>query len=161
VTDRRAGLARALGGPSARRRRHRRFVLGAVLLLLVAAALLVLGSGEEDDFPGEAAATCDEFEARLRAEFELSFPEGVPTPEAEEIYLSHAFADTTQDLVDALLALEPSGEARAGVDAMQALVDQLRDDPSVGVGANPFTATVAPRFDEAGIPACGSGFLAA
>lgn len=159
MTDRRAGLARALGGPSARRRRHRRFVVGAILLLLVAAALLVLGSGE-DDFVDEAATTCDEFEDRLRAEFRLSFPEGVPTPEAEEIYLSHAFADTTQDLVDALDALEPSGEARAGVEAMQALVDELRDDPSVGVGANPFTATVAPRFDEAGILACGSGFLA-
>jgi hypothetical protein len=162
VTDRRAGLARALGGPQERRRRHRRFLAAAVALLLVAAVLLLLGGrDDDDDFAEQAAPICDEFEARLRREFELSFPDGVPTPEAEEIYLSHAFADTTQELVDALAALEPSGDARAGVEAMQALVDQLRDDPSVGVGTNPFTATVAPRFDTAGASACGSGFLAA
>lgn len=159
MTDRRAGLARALGGPAARRRRHRRFLIGAIVLLLVAAALLAFG-GDDDDFADEATPICDQFEERLRAEFALSFPEGVPTAEAEEIYLSHAFADTTQELVDALAALDPSGDALAGVHAMQALVDQLRDEPSVGVGANPFTPTVAPRFDEAGAPACGSGFLA-
>ena len=43
---------------------------------------------------------------------------------------------------------------------MQAVVDQLRVEPSVGVGVNPFAADVAPRFDDAGVPACGSGFLA-
>ena len=103
-----------------------------------------------------------EFEGRLRNEFELSFPDGVPTPEAEETYLSRAFADTTQELVDALAALEPSGgDAQDGIEAMQALVDQLRVEPSIGVGTNPFAPTVAPPFDAAGVPACGSGFLAA
>jgi hypothetical protein len=160
VTDRRARLARALGGPQARRRRHRRVLLGAIVLLAVAAALLAIGGDDDDGFAEAATPICDDFETRLRNEFELSFPDGVPTPEAEATYLSRAFADTTQELVDALAALEPSGDARAGVEAMQALVDQLRDDPSVGVGANPFTATVAPRFDDAGAPACGSGFLA-
>ena len=161
MTDRRAALSRALGGRQVRRRRHRRFLLAAIVLLLVAAALLAFGGDDGDDFADDATPICDEFETRLRDEFELSFPEGVPTPEAEEIYLSHAFADTTQELVDALALLEPAdADARAGVDAMQALVDQLREDPSVGVGANPFTATVAPRFDQADVPACGSGFLA-
>lgn len=160
MTDRRAGLARALGGPQARRRRHRRFLLGAIAVLAVATALLVLGGDDDDGFAEAATPICDEFETRLRNEFELSFPDGVPTPEAEAEYLSRAFADTTQELVDALAALEPSGDARDGVEAMQAVVDQLRDDPSVGVGENPFTATVAPRFDDAGAPACGSGFLA-
>lgn len=162
MTGRRAALARALGGPSVRRRRHRRFIAAAVLLLVVAAALVVLGDDDGNDGGFAAAATpvCDRFEERLRAEFELSFPEGVPTAEAEEIYLSHAFADTTQELVDELAALEPTGEARGGVEAMQELVDRLREEPSIGVGANPFTAAVAPRFDEAGVPACGSGFLA-
>lgn len=124
--------------------------------------LLATGGDDDDDgFAADAAPICDDFEVRLRDEFQLSFPEGVPTPEAEETYLSHAFADTTQELVDALAALEPSsGDARDGVAAMQDLVDQLRVDPSVGVGTNPFAPTVAPRFDAAGVPACGSGFLA-
>ena len=160
MTGRGTGLARALGGPAARRRRHRRFLVGAIVLLLVAGALLFLDRNGDDGFADEATPICDQFEERLRNEFELSFPEGVPTPEAEEIYLSRAFADTTQDLVDELAALDPTGDALEGVEAMQALVDQLREDPSVGVGANPFTATVAPRFDDAGAPACGSGFLA-
>jgi hypothetical protein len=161
VTDRRAGLARALGGPQARRRRHRRFLAGAILLLLVAGVLLYVGRDDDDGgFADAATPICDEFEARLRREFELSFPDGVPTPDAEETYLSHAFADTTQELVDALGALAPSGAAADGVDAMQALVDQLRVEPSAGVGANPFAATVAPRFDAAGVTSCGSGFLA-
>jgi hypothetical protein len=161
VSDRRAGLARALGGRQARQRRHRRFLIGAIALLVVAGVLLAVGGEGDDGFAEDAAPICDEFEARLRSEFELSFPDAIPTPEAEAEYLSHAFADTTQELVAALAALEPDdADARAGVEAMQALVDQLRTDPSVGVGTNPFEATVAPRFDDAGVPACGSRFLA-
>jgi hypothetical protein len=161
VTDRRAGLARALGGRQARQRRHRRFLVGAIVLLLVAGALLAFGGGDDDGFAEAATPICDEFETRLRSEFDLSFPDSVPTPEAQAEYLSHAFADTTQELVTALAALEPDGaDARAGIEAMQALVDQLRDDPAVGVGTNPFTATVAAHFDAADVPACGSRFLA-
>lgn len=162
MTDRRAGLARALGGRQVRRRRHRRFLVVAIVLLLVAGVLLAIGGDDGDDgFAEGATPICDEFETRLRREFELSFPDAVPTPEAEAEYLAHAFADTTQELVTALAALEPEGaDARAGVEAMQALVDQLRTDPSIGVGVNPFEATVAPRFDDAGVPACGSRFLA-
>lgn len=174
MSSRRTGIARALGGPATRRRRHRRFALLALVLLLVAGALVVLGSddddGDDDGGTGStgstepvetfatAAEACTAFEQRLLDEFELSFPEGAPTSEAEAEYLSHAFADTTEDLVVTLRALDPPG-AESAIDALAALVEQLRDDPSIGVGANPFTPTVAPAFDAAGIPECGSEFL--
>lgn len=168
MTSRRSGIARALGGPAVRRRRHRRFLLLAVVLLLVAGALVVLG-GDDDDGDlatgtteaatyDSAAEACTAFEQRLLDEFELSFPEGPPTPEAEAEYLSRAFADTTEDLVVALRSLDPPGAASA-IDALDALVQQLRDDPSIGVGTNPFAPTVAPAFDAAGLPECGSEFL--
>ena len=169
----RSGIARALGGPAERRQRHRRFVLVAVVLLLVAGALVVLGGDDgEDRDDGDAptgtteavetfataAEACTAFEQRLLDEFELSFPEGPPTPEAEAEYLSHAFADTTEELVAALRSLDPAG-AEPAVDELDALVQQLRDDPSIGVGVNPFAARVAPAFDAAGLPECGSEFL--
>lgn len=163
----RSGIARALGGPDARHRRHRRFVLLAVVLLVVAGALVVLGGDDDgdDDGSGEgatafgsAAEACTAFEQRLLDEFELSFPEGAPTPDAEAEYLSHAFADTTEELVATLRAIDPDG-AEAAVDALDDLVQQLRDDPTIGVGANPFAPTVAPAFDAAGLPECGSEFL--
>ena len=165
-------IRRALGGPAARRRRHRRAVLLGVVLLLVAGALVVAGGGDDDDGGGDAdevttgqtftsaAEACTAFEARLLRELELSFPQGAPTPDAEGEYLSRAFADTTQELVDVLRDLDPPDAADA-VDALQALVDQLREDPSVGIGTNPFAAEVAPAFDDAGLPECGSEFLGA
>jgi hypothetical protein len=152
-------------------------VLLAVVLLVVAGALVVLGgddddgssgdrrAGGSDDGSGEDAGTfvsaaeaCTAFEQRLLDELELSFPEGAPTPEAEAEYLSHAFADTTEELVATLRAIDPDG-AEAAVDALDDLVQQLRDDPTIGVGANPFAPTVAPAFDAAGLPECGSAFL--
>lgn len=168
MTSPRSRISRALGGPATRRRRHRRFVLLAVVLLLVAGAL-VLAGGDDDGGTDEeevvteqtfasAAEACAAFEARLVRELELTFPEGAPTPEAEADYLSRAFADTNQDLVDVLRDLAPAG-ADDAIDALQALVDQLRDDPSIGVGTNPFAAEVAPAFDAAGLPECGSEFL--
>lgn len=143
-----------------------------MLLLLVAGVLVVLGGDDDDgstttDDDGvlatdqtftSAAEACAAFEARLVRELELTFPEGAPTPEAEAEYLSRAFADTNQELVDALRALDPPG-AGAAVDALQSLVDQLREDPSAGIGSNPFAAEVAPAFDAAGLPECGSEFL--
>ena len=161
MTSIRTRLAGALGGRQRRQRRHRRFLLVAIALLVVATVFLVIGGDDGDGGFAEAAAPiCDDFETRLRDEFELSFPEGVPTPEAQAVYLSHAFADTTQELVEALAALGPSGDGRDAVETMQALVDQLRVEPSAGIGTNPFSATVAPAFDAAGVTACGSGFLA-
>lgn len=137
-----------------------------MVLLLVAGALVVLGGDDDDDGDGieevetfaSAADACESFEQRLRDEFQLSFPEGVPNPDAEAEYLSHAFADTTEELVEALRALEPAG-ADAAIDALDALVDQLRSDPTTGVGVDPFAAAVAPAFDDAGLPECGSEFL--
>jgi len=170
VSPSRSGIARALGGPAARRRRHRRFVLLAVVLLLVAGALVVLGDDDAEDGDagtgtteaaetfGTAAEACTAFEQRLLDEFELSFPEGAPTPEAEAEYLSRAFADTTGELVETLRSLDPPG-AGAAIDELDALVQQLRENPTIGVGANPFAAAVAPAFDAAGLPECGSEFL--
>jgi hypothetical protein len=162
---RRSGaISRRLGDPGTRRRRHRRFALAAVALLAVAAVLVfVLGEDEDSGFPSAATTTCQEYADRIRREFALSFPEGAAPAEAEAEYLSHAFADTMTDLVEALRALEGSEEAASEIDALEARIEEIRADPATFVAAreDPFAADVAPGFDDVGLSACGSEFFAA
>lgn len=134
----------------------------AVTLLLVAAILIFfVGDDADTGFATAAAAACDEYEVRISNELALTFPEGPPTVEAEAEYLGRAFADTVDDLVAELRGLEGSGAVAGAVDAMAARVEDIRADPAqfVAAQANPFADGVAGRFDDAGIPACGSEFL--
>jgi hypothetical protein len=162
-----SALSRRLGGAAERRRRHRRFAAVAALLLAVA-AVLVFVVGEDDDseagFAAAATATCESFAERIRSEFALSFPDGAaPNAEAEAEYLSRAFADTMDDLVAELRTLEGSdGDDPAGaIDALAARIAEIRADPLpvAEAATNPFAEDVSPRFDELGVPACGSEFF--
>lgn len=162
--NRGGGIARALGGASTRRKRHRRFAVGAGALLVVAALLAVFGGGDDGGDPttSEAAASiCRTFTTRLQHEFQLSFPEGIPTADAQAEYLSHAFADTLDELVGELQAIAPTGDLDFAVGQLAGLAASLRADPSTGIGVDPFSAGVRAAFDDAGVPDCGSGFLGA
>ena len=133
--------------------------------LVVAGVLILLGGDDDggdgdDGFDAAAAEVCTAYTERIQSEFELSFPEGPPTPEAEADYLSHAFVDTVDELVAELEALEPTGDDAAAVESLAAASAAVRADPSLGIGTDPFVAEVRPAFDDAGIEACGSGFLA-
>ena len=157
-------LSRRLGGPTERRRRHRRVVFGAVVLLAVA-GLLVFVIGDDSDGDGAfrelATASCVSFGERIQREFELTFPDGTPSQEAEAEYLSRAFADTMDELVAELRSHEGAGDAAAAIDGLAARIAELRSDPErfAAAAANPFRDDVAPRFDALDIPACGSEFL--
>jgi hypothetical protein len=163
VTARRAGITRALGGPEARRRRHRRVAIVVVVVLFVAGWLIIAGGDDsgDDGFASAAADVCESYSDQIQEEFQLSFPEGPPSAEAEAEYLSHAFVDTLDQLVVDLRALEPTGDAADAVDALAGVSEQLRSDPSTGLDVDPFAAEVRQAFDDAGIEECGSGFLAA
>ena len=163
-----SNLSRRLGGAEQRRRRHRRFAIGAALLLAVAAVLVFLVGDDDGDggFADQATATCESFAQRIRSEFALSFPEGAaPNAEAEATYLSRAFADTMDELVAELRTLDGSdrGDAAAAIDALSARVAEIRADPLpvAQAAANPFAEDVGPRFDDLGVPACGSDFFGA
>jgi hypothetical protein len=151
-------LSRRLGGPSVRRRRHRRFALAAGALLVLALGLIVLG-GNGDDFEDDATATCQHYAERVQDEFRLSFPEGVPSDAAFAEYTSHAFADTMEELLDELDALDPPSDVAELVGGYRAVVADLRANPEEFVTVNPF-AELATRFDDEGLPACGSDFFA-
>lgn len=159
-------LSRRLGGAAQRRRRHRRFAVAAGLLLAIAAVLVFLVGDDDGDggFADQATASCRSFAERIRSEFALSFPEGAaPNAEAEATYLSRAFADTMDDLVAELRTLDGSdrNEAAAAIEALSARIAEIRADPLpvAEAAANPFADEVAPRFDDLGIPACGSEFF--
>jgi hypothetical protein len=159
-------LSRRLGGAAQRRRRHRRFAVVAALLLAVAAVLVFVVGDEDGDggFADQATATCETFAARIRSEFALSFPDGAaPNVDAEATYLSRAFADTMDDLVAELRTLDGSdGDgASDAIDALEARIAEIRADPLpiAEAATNPFAAQVAPRFDDLGVPACGSEFF--
>ena len=157
-------MRRALGDEGVRRRRHRRVAAAAVFLLVLAAVLVfVFGDDGPDSFAEEATAVCNTYSERIQSELALSFPEGAPSAEAEAEYLSHAFADTMDELVAALRDLDGSDEAAAAIGALEARVAEIRADPATFVAAreDPFAQDVAPMFDELGVPACGSEFFAA
>ena len=152
-------LSRRLGGPSVRRHRHRRFALAAAALLVLALALIVLG-GSGDGFEDDATALCERYAERVQDEFRLSFPEGVPSDAAFAEYTSHAFADTMEELFAELDALDPPSDVAELVGGYRAVVGDLRANPEDFLTVNPF-AELATRFDEEGLPACGSAFFAA
>jgi hypothetical protein len=133
-----------------------------VVVLAVAAVLVFAFDDEPDPFEADATAVCEEFGDRIQREFALSFPEGPPSTDAEAEYLSHAFADTMDELVAALEDLEPPSDAQATIDALAARVAEIRADPATFVEAreNPFAADVAPAFDDLDLPACGSELFA-
>jgi hypothetical protein len=115
--------------------------------------------GDAAEFTEAATAECDAFSERLANEFELSFPEGPPNEEAIAEYLSRAFADTMDDLVAALRALEPGAEATAAIDALEARIAEVRADPMPYARREQFVGDgVAEQFDELGLTACGSDF---
>ena len=155
-------LGARLGDTSTRRRRHIRIAILAVALLAIAAVLVFLVDDDDgsDDFATGATAECEAFSDRLANEYELSFPEGAPTEEAIAEYLSHAFADTMDELVVALRALEPTGDEAAAVDALDARIQEVRADPGPYARQEVFVGDgTSEQFDELGIPACGSDFV--
>lgn len=151
-------ISRRLGGPRVRRRRHRRFAIGAAALLVLAFGLIVLGR-ETDDFDGDASAVCEAYAVRIQDEFRLSFPDGVPDEAAFAEYTSHAFADTMDDMLAELSALDPPSSVAAILDGYSTVLSDIRARPEDFVAANPFT-DVAAEMDAGGPPACGSAFFA-
>ena len=132
-----------------------------VLLLVVAGVLVVLGGNDDDDGFDSLVEACTTFAGTVRDEYALSFPEGAPlTDAAGAEYLSHAFADTMDELVAELRALEPSSEVLGAIDALAVRIDEVRATPEDFVHANPLDA-IAERFDEVDLAACGSEFFAA
>lgn len=154
-----AAIARRLGGPRARRERHRRFAIGAGALLVLALGLVAIGSRDDDGFDDDATALCAEFAARVQDEFQLSFPEGVPTDAAFAEYTSHAFADTMDELLAELTAIEPPAAVAEVIAGYRGVLADLRARPEDFVTENPFAALAA-EFDAEGLPACGTGFFA-
>ena len=152
-------IARRLGGPARRKRRHRRVAIGAGVLLAVAAGLIVFG-GDDGGFEDDAGAVCVAYADRIQSEFALSFPDGPATPEAFGEYLSHAFADTMDDLLGELDALDPPDGAAAVLDGYRAVLADVRARPADFATASPFD-DVAAQMDGEGVPACGSEFFAA
>jgi hypothetical protein len=134
----------------------------ALVLVTLAVVLVVFADGGDDEgFDDAAAGTCDRFGERIRDEYALSFPEGPPTSAAEAEYLANAFADTMDELVAELRALDGSEVADGALDDLDARIAEIRADPEAFVAArsNPFAEDIAPQFDELGIRACGSEFL--
>ena len=155
-------LGSRLGNADTRRRRHVRFAAVAGVLLAIAALLVFLvdDDGTSEDFVAAANAECEAFSERVAAEYELSFPEGSPSEEADAEYLSHAFADTMDELVVALRALDGSDAATGAIDALDARIQEVRADPVPFAAGDRFVAEgVAEQFDELGLTACGSDFL--
>ena len=155
-------LGTRLGNADTRRRRHVRFAILAAALLAVAALLVFLvdDDGASEDFVAAADAECVAFSERVAEEYELSFPEGPPSEEAVAEYLSHAFADTMDELVVALRALDGSDAAAGAIDALDARIQEVRADPAPYAARELFVADgVAEQFDELGLTACGSDFL--
>jgi hypothetical protein len=153
-----AAIARRLGGPRARRQRHVRFAIGAAALLVIGLGLIAVDSRDDDELDDDATALCTEFAARVQDEFELSFPEGVPSDAAFAEYASHAFADTMDELLDELTAIEPPGAVADIIAGYRSVLADLRARPEDFVTENPFAALAA-EFDAEGLPACGSGFF--
>lgn len=157
-------LGDRLGDRPTRRRRHLRVaVLGAALLTLAAFLVFAVDDADEGgaDFTAAATATCEQFSERVAREYELTFPEDPANDAAEAEYLSRAFADTMDELVVTLRGLEGSESAAAAIDALAARLAEVRADPlPFASGERPIAEGVAEQFDDLGLPACGSDFLA-
>lgn len=127
------------------------------MLLVVAGFLIFVAGDDGGDGPGdEAVATCTAFRDRIRSEYRLSFPEGGPlNEEAAAEYLSHAFADTMDELVAELRGLDLDGDAAAAVGALADRIGEVRAAPADFVHRNPLD-DLADRFEAAGLAACGS-----
>ena len=155
-------LGSRLGNADTRRRRHVRFAIVAGVLLAIAGLLVFLVDDEgtsSEDFVAAANAECEAFSERLADEYELSFPEGPPSEEAVAEYISHAFADTMDDLVAALRALEGSDAAAGAIDSLDARIQEVRADPAPYAAGDEFMFDgIAEQFDELGLTACGSDF---
>ena len=156
-------LGSRLGNADTRRRRHVRVTVLAVVLLAIAALLVFLvddgGDDAPEDFVAAANAECEAFSERLANEYELSFPEGPPNEEAVAEYISHAFADTMDDLVATLRSLEGSDAAADPIDALDARIQEVRADPAPYAAGDEFMFDgIAEPFDEVGLTACGSDF---
>jgi hypothetical protein len=154
-------LGSRLGNADTRRRRHVRFAILAGVLLAIAALLVFLvdDEGASEDFVAAANAECEAFSERLANEYELSFPEGPPSEAAVAEYISRAFADTMDDLVAALRALEGSDAAADAIDALDARIQEVRADPAPYAAGDEFMFDgIAEPFDELGLTACGSDF---
>jgi hypothetical protein len=155
-------LGERLGDAETRRRRHIRFAILAAVLVSIAAVLVFLIEDDEPapvDFTAAANAECEAFAARLADEYELSFPEGPPNQAAVAEYISRAFADTMDELVAALRALEGSEVATDALDALDARIEELRTDPEPYAAGEAFLLDgIAEDFDELGLTACGSDF---
>lgn len=155
-------LGERLGDADTRRRRHIRFAIIAATLLAIAAILVFLVGDDEPaptDFTDAASAECEAFSERLANEYELSFPEGPPNQAAVAEYISRAFADTMDDLVASLRALEGSEVAADALDALDARIQELRTDPEPYASGEAFLLDgIAEDFDELGLTACGSDF---
>jgi hypothetical protein len=156
-------LGTRLGNADTRRRRHVRFAILAAALLAIGMVLVFFVDDDDDggstDFATAATAECEAFSERLAAEYELSFPEGPPNQGAVAEYISHAFADTMDDLVAALRALEGSDVATAVLDDLDTRIQEVRADPAPYAAGEAFMFDgVAEQFDELGLTACGSDF---
>ena len=116
--------------------------------------------GGDDGFDDAAGEVCAELGDRIQREYALSFPEGAPVTDAAAAeYLSRPFADTMDDLVARLRELDPPGDRAGLVDDLAERIEEVRATPEDFVRASPL-AGIAERFDDAGLPACGSEFLA-
>jgi hypothetical protein len=155
-----AALSRRLGSLAARRRRHRRVAIAAGALLVVAIGLVLFGDGRDTGFDDDAAALCGDYVARIQNEFRLSFPEGVPSDAAFAEYASHAFADTMDDLLAALRALDPPEDVTEALDRYDDVLTELRARPEDFVAEQPFDEA-AVEMDRVGPDGCGSEFFAA
>jgi cell pole-organizing protein PopZ len=156
-------LSERLGNAATRRRRHTRAAAAAIALLAVGAILVFAVDDEPDevDATEALAAECTSFGERVAREYELSFPEGPVDDAAEAEYLSRAFADTMDELVASLRAIDgDDGDAAAAIDALDARIDEVRADPvPFATNERAIGEGVAEQFDELGLPSCGSEFL--
>jgi hypothetical protein len=157
-------LGSRLGDATTRRRRHVRVaLLGAALLAVGALLVFAVDDGDEPstEFTGAAAAECEAFSERIDREFELLFPDEPPGEAAVAEYLSRAFADTMDELVATLRGLDGSEVAEGAIDDLAERLAEVRADPGPFARRERLVAEgIAEQFDELGLPACGSEFLA-
>jgi hypothetical protein len=172
--DRRARIARRLGGPATRRRRHRRVAVGVLVLAVLAAGLIVVGGAIEGDDGGdgdERAETAAEDtpttedaprtveEACLASNEQIGIAQRAllrdnPAPNAIPEFLGDAFVDLARERAATIRSLDPPPDVLAIVDAHDAVVDAIEADPEAASGMeNPF-AEVNQRWRDAGLDEC-------